>query len=85
MAATRIPIRCFCKEHPLIAMAGRDASNKPFVHVKTWKGKRLYAEVIVTDGIAHVRCRICLRWHTIRIVKTDLAIKHENLPETLVV
>lgn len=65
-----IAVRCFCVDHPLLAMCGRDeASGEPWVHVKTWKRGRLYAEVVATAGDVKIRCRDCLRWHTVRIVR----------------
>lgn len=77
-------VRCFCRNKPLLAVCGRDArSSEPFVHVKTWKGGRLYAEVIITSGVARIRCRDCLRWHTIRIVKLAIDVRPEELPVTI--
>jgi hypothetical protein len=65
-------------------MAGRDTRTQaPFVHVKTWRGGKLYAEVVVTQGIARLRCRNCYRWHTVRIVKDSMNVKSEPMPDSI--
>jgi hypothetical protein len=79
-----LAIRCFCAREPLLAQAGRDTrTGDPFLHVKTWKGDRLYVELVVTSGVVRLRCRECLRWHTVRIVKGDMKVKPEPIPDTI--
>ncbi len=69
MKSDAIDVRCFCRNEPLIAVAGRDArSGEPFVHIKSWKGDRLNAEAVVTAGTVRIRCRVCMRWHRLTIV-----------------
>lgn len=54
-------------------MCGVDPkTGRGFVHVKSWKGNRLYTEVVITEGKAVIRCRECLRW-------TELVIKYESV------
>jgi hypothetical protein len=78
-----LEIRCFCNRAPLLAVAGRDTkSGDGYIHIKSWKGNRLYTEVIVTSGVAHVRCRECFRWHTIKIVHT-VSVTAEKLPDSI--
>jgi hypothetical protein len=62
-----------------------DRNGKGFVHIKTWKGGKLYVEAIVTDGTAHIRCRECLRWHTVRIVRERVNVTAERLPDSIAV
>lgn len=77
-------VRCFCQRKPLLAVCGRDSkSGEPFVHIKTWKQQRLYAEVVVTSGVVRIHCRECLRWHTIRIVRLKVDVRPEELPESI--
>lgn len=79
-----LEIRCFCNRRPLLARCGRDLnSGEPFVHIKTWKKDRLYVEVVVTQGIARIRCRECMRWHTVRIVRDRMKITQEKLPDSI--
>jgi hypothetical protein len=80
-----LEIRCFCNRHPLLAVAGQDTNGNGFVHVKTWKGQRLYAEIIITSGTAHIRCRECYRWNKVRIVRTEVTSDLQELPESLVI
>lgn len=79
-------LRCFCVRKPLLAICGTDTKTfQPFVHVKSMRKDNLNAEIVVTEGTVRIRCRDCYRWHTVRIIKNDLQVKQENLPETLAV
>lgn len=78
-----VEIRCSCRGEPLLAVGGRDDDGNGFVHVKTWKGKRLYMEVIITEGTAHIHCRNCFRWMRIRIVHKTVEQDFQRLPETI--
>lgn len=79
-----IEIRCFCRRAPLLAMCGRDSkSGEPFVHVKSARKDRINAEVVVTSGIVRVRCRDCLRWHSVRIRHVGVDHKPEQLPSSI--
>lgn len=81
-----IEVRCTCSRKPLLALCGRDSLTKePFIHVKTWKGKRLYTEVVVTSGTAHIHCRECLHWLTLTIKHVAVDVKAEPLPTTVAV
>ncbi len=64
-------IECFCAAHPLLALAGQDArTGKHFVWVKTVKGDRIMSEVVLMgEGTIQVRCRTCLRFHSISVVR----------------
>jgi hypothetical protein len=62
-------MRCFCHGEPLLAVCGVDAHGEPWVHVRVWKGQRLYSEVIASSGVVKLRCRKCLRWHKVKIVR----------------
>lgn len=75
--------RCPCTYHPLLAIVGIDQEGKGYVHVKAYKRQELITEVVVTDGVAHIRCRECLRFHTIRIVKSTVSRTDEKLPESI--
>ena len=58
-------LRCFCSRQPLLATYGIDGSGKLFVHVKIWKSRRIFGELIIEGGLVKIRCRECLRFHTI--------------------
>lgn len=59
-------LRCFCRHTPLLATYGIK-SGVLFVHVKVYKQNRIYGELLIQGGIVRIRCRECLRWHTVRI------------------
>lgn len=79
-----LELRCFCHRKPLLGVAGRGTDGKGYVHIKTWKGNRLYAEVVIVAGTAMVRCRECLRWHRFRI-RTEVQAAPAELPESITV
>jgi hypothetical protein len=75
-----IPLRCpFCAESPLLAICGRDErSGEPWVHIKSWKGNRLYVEAVVVSGVVKLKCRSCGRWNILRIVKGAPKLRELN-------
>lgn len=73
-------LRCFCLRNPLLATYGIDKQGTLFVHVKVWKSKRIYGEIVVEGGIVKLHCRDCLRWHTVRI-NNNRASLHETREE----
>lgn len=62
-------LRCFCSRRPLLAKCGRDERGEPFIWVKVFKQGRIYGEVVATSGTVKLRCRECLRWHQVKIVR----------------
>lgn len=82
--AVPLELRCFCDKKPILALCGRDSSSgEPFVHVKAHRQQRVQAEVVITSGTARIRCRSCLRWHTVRIKRGDVDARPERLPDTI--
>ena len=78
-------LRCFCSSEPLLATYGVDEKGQLYVHVKVFKQRRVYGEVLVTGGTVKLHCRNCLRWHTVNIIQPDTAVLREDLaPEELV-
>jgi len=75
-------LRCFCSREPLLATYGVDSKGKLFLHVKIWKARRIYGELVVEGGLVKIRCRDCLRWHTIRVQNNRAFLQEtdENLP-----
>ena len=81
MARQEIELRCECSRRPLLGKAGRDDHGQPFIHVKVYKQRKIYGEIIVTEGSVRLRCRECFRWNTVRIVRESVAFQQEPLPE----
>jgi hypothetical protein len=79
-------LRCFCGREPLLATYGIDSKGKLFVHVKIWKARRIFGELVIEGGIVRIRCRDCLRWHVIRIYQDQAILQEtrEQLPVTVV-
>lgn len=64
---TKNELRCFCSRGPLLATYGLDAEGSLYVHVRIFKQRRIFGEVLITEGTVRLHCRECLRWHTVVI------------------
>lgn len=86
MARREKELRCFCSREPLLATYGIDSKGKLFLHVKIWKARRIYGELVIEGGLVKIRCRDCLRWHTIHVRKNHAFLQQtdENLPVTTI-
>ena len=86
MSGQEIELRCFCARSPLLGVAGVDSRGRGYVHIKTWRAKRIYAEVLVLGGGAMVRCRECYRWHRFQI-RTGEPVRLEpaEVPEDIAI
>lgn len=78
-------LRCFCARSPLLATYGLDDKSKLYIHVKIYKQRRVYGEVLVTEGRVQLHCRECFRWHTVIIREAGkAALKPEQFPPAVV-
>lgn len=71
-------LRCFCNTQPLLATYGIDKHDKLFVHVKIYKARRIFGELVIEGGLVKIRCRNCLRWHTIRVVQNRATLQESD-------
>lgn len=78
MDRTQHKLCCFCARKPLLAMYGVDEKGKLYVHVRIFKQRRIYGEVLVTEGTVKIHCRECLRWHTVIIIQPGQAQLEET-------
>jgi hypothetical protein len=60
-------MRCFCSRQPLLATYGLTMDGRAYVHVKIYKQKRIYGNLLILQGETLMQCRECFRWHRIRI------------------
>jgi hypothetical protein len=65
MELTKHRLNCFCSRRPLLAMYGIDQRGRPYVHIKVYKQRRVFAEMLVVGGEVSISCRECVRWHRI--------------------
>ena len=79
-------LRCFCSRHPLLATYGIDKVGRLYVHVKIWKAKRVFGELVIEGGLVKMRCRECLRWHQIHITQNRATLRENDteLPEAII-
>jgi len=75
-------VRCFCRRKPLLAVFGLDESGKPYVHVKVYKNRRIFGEILVTRGDIQLRCRECMRWYRIDIHEDNAKLIETPEPES---
>lgn len=81
---TSYELRCFCARAPLLAMYGIDEKGALFVHIKIFKQKRVYGEVLIQEGTIQIHCRECLRWNAIKISpRGRVALEETPPPEVL--
>ena len=78
--ATQFDLRCFCSRKPKLAKYGLDAHNRLYVHVKIYKQRQVYGEILAQEGVVKILCRECLRWHRIKLV-TPARAELEEIPE----
>ena len=80
-------LRCFCARKPLLATWGTDENGKAYVHQKTFKQNRLFAESIVYSGEVKIHCRDCYRWHSVIFMsEADVPVlKEDTAPRELLV
>ena len=58
-------------------MYGVDEKGSLYIHVKIFKQRRIFGEVLVTGGTVTLRCRECLRVHTVVIRQPNRAVLKE--------
>ena len=50
-----------------------DTRGKLYVHVKIYKQGQVYGEILITDGVVRMKCRMCFRWHKVVIRQPNVA------------
>lgn len=73
MNRSKFMLKCFCSRRPLLAMYGVDERGRLYVHIKVYKQRRVFAELIAREGQVEINCRECLRWHTVTFRKNETA------------
>lgn len=78
-------LRCLCSRHPLLATYGLTSDGELYIHVKIFKQRRIFGEIVVTAGVVSLHCRECLRWHkvVIRQPNQPLLIEQPEAPIVL--
>jgi hypothetical protein len=80
---TKNELRCFCSRAPLLAVYGLK-DGKLYIHIKIYKQRRIYGEVLVVEGKVKLHCRECLRWHTVTLRDPGtVGLEEDSVPPTL--
>lgn len=77
MPSNNNELRCFCTRRPLLAVFGVDDKGRTYVHQRVYKQHRVYGESIAYGPVS-IRCRECLRWHTVIIRQPGRAVLEET-------
>lgn len=87
MPKTRNELRCICcNRQPILAMFGLDEFNRVYLHIKVYKGQRIFGEILVEQGSKiRIRCRECLRWYRIVVGVGIPKLEESEAPQTEVV
>lgn len=76
-------LRCFCNRQPLLATYGIDKQGQLYVHVRVYKQRRIFGEMLVVGGLVKLRCRECLRWHNVTMRQPNVAELKETRSDPL--
>jgi hypothetical protein len=77
------PIKCFCSRKPLLAMFGVDEDGLLYIHVKWYKGDKIYGEILARGGVVSLKCRDCFRWYKIFINQNLPSLVQTEAPQEL--
>ena len=81
---SRNELRCFCRRRPLLAVYGLDALGSVYVHIKVYKNRRIYGEVLVMQGSKiSIHCRECLRWYTLEVGTSSPKLVETPPPDSI--
>lgn len=58
----------------MLATYGVDSKGKLYVHIKVWKARRIFGEIVVVGGSVKLRCRDCLRWQRVNIIQEEVTL-----------
>lgn len=85
LQASKHELRCICSRTPLLATYGIDEKGRLFVHIKIWKQRRIYGEIVAYGGPLKIHCRECFRWFTVAFgpTKASLSEESDSLPQAV--
>lgn len=78
---TKNELRCECNRQPLLAVYGLDDKGKMYVHIKVYKNRRIYGEVLIHRGEVEMRCRECFRWYKLTIIDSKPTLIETPQPD----
>lgn len=78
---SRHELRCVCTHRPLLGIYGINEQGKGYIHVRVYKGGRVYGEVEHVGGITKLLCRECQRWSIFHHVTQT--VDHNTHPPTV--
>ena len=81
--ARELDLRCACSARPLLGVCGRRQDGEPYIHIKVYKQSRIFGEIVAVGGDVHIKCRECLRWHTVTIKRGGVDFAVEPLPSDI--
>lgn len=68
----------------MLAVYGLDSAGQVYVHIKVYKNRRIYGEVLVMQGSnISIHCRECLRWYTLAVGPTKPKLIESPAPDSI--
>ena len=83
MSESDVQIRCICAVHPILAIARVSSTGTRFVHIRIYKQKKIYGEIVVESGLVRIRCRSCGRWYSLHVRHDSHEAIAERLPGSI--
>lgn len=78
-----VQIRCICTARPILAIARASTAGTRFVHIKIYKQKKIYGEIVIEEGLVRIRCRSCGRWYSLHVRHDSHKAVAEKLPKEI--
>lgn len=80
---TKNELRCTCSREPLLAVYGLDDKGNVYVHIKVYKNRRIFGEILIHHGDVEMRCRECFRWYRLVIRNNHPTLIETDQPEAI--
>ncbi|URG17379.1 hypothetical protein Mbo2_009 [Rhodococcus phage Mbo2] len=64
---TKERLTCACGRAPTLAFYGYDKNGEPYVHLKVFKQRRVYGEIVARGGVVEIYCPNCERPTRVRM------------------
>ena len=76
---TRHNLRCECGRRPIICQYGVNAEGVVYVHIKTWRQRKVIVDVVIYNPDVEIRCKDCGRWFGFHYDQGSIAKPEVNI------
>lgn len=75
-----VQIRCICTARPILAIARVSSSGTRYVHIRIYKQRKVYGEIVIEEGLVRMKCRSCGHWYSLHVKRDSHKAIAEDLP-----